>query len=171
VSRRSSFNRTALPGRGPVGPPCPRSKSVAGAAPGYKTPISPHSSSLSYLAVMVVTRSPYTGCSRKLVLAFDIGTTSSGISYALLDPGSVPQIRSAGRWPKTLPISFTFPMTNLWSRLSNDHRVVYFEIPSALLYDDDGSFRGVKDTVDDDEDEVLHEVRWWDSPTYATYRC
>jgi len=37
-------------------------------------------------------RSPYRGTSRKLVLAFDIGTTYSGAAYAFLDPGEVPQI-------------------------------------------------------------------------------
>lgn len=37
-------------------------------------------------------RAPYNGTSRKLVLAFDIGTTYSGVAYAFLDPGAVPQI-------------------------------------------------------------------------------
>ena len=41
---------------------------------------------------MVITRSPYSGSSRKLVLAFDIGTTYSGVCYAFLDPGLVPEI-------------------------------------------------------------------------------
>jgi hypothetical protein len=46
---------------------------------------------------MTVTRSAYTGPSIKLVLAFDIGTTYSGVSYALLDPGFVPEIKSVVR--------------------------------------------------------------------------
>ena len=37
---------------------------------------------------------PYEGTSRKLVLAFDIGTTYSGAAYAFLDPGEVPEIGS-----------------------------------------------------------------------------
>ena len=41
-----------------------------------------------------MTRSPYNGPSRKLVLAFDIGTTYSGAAYAFLDPGEIPQINS-----------------------------------------------------------------------------
>ena len=41
-----------------------------------------------------MTRAPYTGTSRKLVLAFDIGTTFSGAAYALLDPGFPPDILS-----------------------------------------------------------------------------
>jgi len=54
-------------------------------------------SSLSYLVVMAITRSPYKGRTRKLVLAFDIGTTYSGVSYVLLDPGLVPEVQSVGR--------------------------------------------------------------------------
>ena len=51
----------------------------------------------SYLAAMAITRSPYKGTSRKLVLAFDMGTTYSGVAYALLDPGLIPEIKSVGR--------------------------------------------------------------------------
>lgn len=40
-----------------------------------------------------ITRSPYNGSSRKLVLAMDIGTTHSGVCYAFLEPGVVPQIK------------------------------------------------------------------------------
>lgn len=59
------------------------------------------------------TRSPYTGACRKLVLAFDVGTTYSGISYrysstsiitssitfpcSILDPGQVPEIKGITR--------------------------------------------------------------------------
>ena len=39
-----------------------------------------------------MTRTPYNGSSRKLVLAFDTGTTYSGAAYAFLDPGEVPKI-------------------------------------------------------------------------------
>jgi len=42
-------------------------------------------------------RGAYAGDKRTLVLAFDIGTTFSGISYALLDPGQVPKINSVAR--------------------------------------------------------------------------
>ena len=39
-------------------------------------------------------RSPYNGTDRKLVLAFDIGTTYSGAAYASLDPREVPEVCS-----------------------------------------------------------------------------
>ncbi|KAG5718636.1 Heat shock 70 kDa protein 12B [Termitomyces sp. T112] len=48
---------------------------------------------------MASTRSAYTGPSRRLVLAFDVGTTFSGISYSILDPGQVPEIRSVTKYP------------------------------------------------------------------------
>lgn len=40
---------------------------------------------------------PYKGTTRKLVLAFDVGTTFSGIGYAILDPGEVPKIQGVTR--------------------------------------------------------------------------
>ncbi|CAA7263111.1 unnamed protein product [Cyclocybe aegerita] len=45
------------------------------------------------------TRPPYKGTRRKLVLAFDVGTTYSGISYSILDPGRVPEVKGVTRFP------------------------------------------------------------------------
>ena len=42
-------------------------------------------------------RARYSGPSRKLVVALDIGTTFSGAAYSLLDPGEIPQIQSVTR--------------------------------------------------------------------------
>jgi hypothetical protein len=42
-------------------------------------------------------RPPYRGPKRRLVLAFDLGTTYSGASYVLLDPGKSPVIHSVTR--------------------------------------------------------------------------
>ena len=39
-----------------------------------------------------MTRTAYSGTTRKLVIAFDIGTTFSGAAYAFLDPDQVPEI-------------------------------------------------------------------------------
>ena len=47
--------------------------------------------------IMDTARPRYSGLSRKLVVALDIGTTFSGAAYALLDPGEVPQIQSVTR--------------------------------------------------------------------------
>ena len=43
------------------------------------------------------TRKPYTGQTRSLVLALDIGTTFSVVSYAILEPGEVPKIHGVTR--------------------------------------------------------------------------
>lgn len=45
----------------------------------------------------MLTRQPYRGLVRKLVLAFDVGTTYSGVSYAILDPGEVPKTLGVNR--------------------------------------------------------------------------
>ena len=45
----------------------------------------------------MISRQPYHGARRKLVLAFDVGTTYSGISYSILDPGEVPEIKGVTR--------------------------------------------------------------------------
>ncbi|KAF9496734.1 hypothetical protein BDN71DRAFT_1482148 [Pleurotus eryngii] len=44
-------------------------------------------------------RKPYSGSSRSLVIAFDVGTTFSGVSYAILEPGEVPKIHGVTRFP------------------------------------------------------------------------
>ncbi|KZV73010.1 hypothetical protein PENSPDRAFT_323910 [Peniophora sp. CONT] len=45
------------------------------------------------------TRKPYNGTRRALVLAFDVGTTFSGVSYAILEPGEIPKIHGVTRFP------------------------------------------------------------------------
>ncbi|KAI0313393.1 hypothetical protein OF83DRAFT_1175706 [Amylostereum chailletii] len=47
----------------------------------------------------MATRKPFHGLKRGLVIAIDLGTTYSGISYAILDPGHVPEIRPVTRYP------------------------------------------------------------------------
>ena len=37
-------------------------------------------------------RKPYTGQKKAIVIAIDVGTLFSGVSYALLDPGKIPKI-------------------------------------------------------------------------------
>uniref|UniRef100_A0A8H7Y427 Uncharacterized protein n=1 Tax=Psilocybe cubensis TaxID=181762 RepID=A0A8H7Y427_PSICU len=70
-------------------------------------------------------RSAYKGTRRRLVLAFDIGTTYSGISYSILDPGQVPQIKGVTR----------FPAHELISGAS--------KIPTIIYYDQQGKVRAV----------------------------
>ena len=42
-------------------------------------------------------RKPYIGQTRSLVIAVDVGTTFSGVSYAILEPGEVPKIHGVTR--------------------------------------------------------------------------
>lgn len=43
-------------------------------------------------------RKPHQGAGRSLVIALDIGTTFSGVSYAILEPGEVPKIHGVTRY-------------------------------------------------------------------------
>ncbi|KAJ2917958.1 hypothetical protein MD484_g2425, partial [Candolleomyces efflorescens] len=74
---------------------------------------------------MSIKSAPYPGPRRKLVLAFDIGTTYSGISYSILDPGQVPEIKSVNRFP--------------------GHEQIRGEskIPTMIYYDNTGAVRAV----------------------------
>lgn len=45
----------------------------------------------------MITLSPYKGSKRQLVLGIDVGTTFSGMSYAVLVPGQVPKIDTIRR--------------------------------------------------------------------------
>ncbi|PFH47738.1 hypothetical protein AMATHDRAFT_151443 [Amanita thiersii Skay4041] len=45
------------------------------------------------------TRKPYDGDKRKLVISIDIGTTFSGVSYTLLEPGQPSQIQGVTQYP------------------------------------------------------------------------
>ncbi|KAJ3512906.1 hypothetical protein NMY22_g15199 [Coprinellus aureogranulatus] len=67
------------------------------------------------------TREPYKGSRRKLVLAFDVGTTYSGISYTILDPGHVPEIKGVTRFPAHEQISGAS------------------KIPTVIYYDKEGN--------------------------------
>jgi len=60
--------------------------------------------------------------------------------------------------PASLPKGHRSPLT-LRYRFLNNHGVGSFKIPSVLYYDHDGSFRGVKGTLNNDEAEDLHEVQ------------
>lgn len=66
------------------------------------------------------TRKPYGGSSRALIIALDVGTTFSGVSYALLEPGEVPKIHGVTRFP------------------GQEHVAGNSKIPSIMYYDKHG---------------------------------
>ena len=108
---------------------------------------------------MAEPRARYSGSSRKLVVAFDIGTTFSGAAYAFLDPGQVPQIRSVTR-----PV---LPRSLIWQQgVTNNHRYLNnpnpgsAKIPSVLYYDRNGNFRGVENGDDSYDSDEFVRIRW-----------
>lgn len=94
-------------------------------------------------------REPYAGTARKLVLAFDVGTTYSGISYSILDPGEPPVINDVTRFPAT-------------DRVGGNSK-----IPTIVYYDREGnprSFGGEalqEATLERAEEEEWVKSEWW----------
>jgi hypothetical protein len=69
------------------------------------------------------TRKPYGGTTRSLVVALDVGTTFSGVSYAILEPGEVPKIHGVTRFP------------------GQEHVAGNSKIPSVMYYDRHGKLK------------------------------
>ncbi|KAG2097232.1 uncharacterized protein F5147DRAFT_816648, partial [Suillus discolor] len=94
-------------------------------------------------------RQPYRGPVRKLVLAFDVGTTYSSISYCILQPGKVPKIEPVVRYP------------------AQEHSGGYSKIPSILYYDSNGTARAIgaetlqEHIIDRAEDDGWITVEWF----------
>ncbi|KAG0702791.1 hypothetical protein DFH29DRAFT_804384 [Suillus ampliporus] len=94
-------------------------------------------------------REPYKGLTRKLVLAFDVGTTFSGVSYCILDPGEVPVIRGVARYP------------------AQEHVGGGSKIPSIVYYDLQGEVRAVgaealqEHVIEQAEDEGWVRLERW----------
>ncbi|KAF8959231.1 hypothetical protein BDZ97DRAFT_1906233 [Flammula alnicola] len=84
-------------------------------------------------------RSAFRGPRRKLVLAFDVGTTYSGISYSVLDPGQVPEIKGITRFP------------------AHEHISGASKIPTIIYYDRNGK-EGIYETA---EDEHWVKAEWF----------
>ncbi|ESK90551.1 hypothetical protein Moror_4287 [Moniliophthora roreri MCA 2997] len=91
---------------------------------------------------------PYKGKKRKLILAIDIGTTYSGVSFCLLEPGLVPEISFVTRYPGQLH--------------GGDGKVQSF-----VFYDRDGNVKaaGAEATQDEVEREAEDNswmlAEWW----------
>lgn len=94
-------------------------------------------------------RAAHGGFSRKLVIAFDIGTTFSGISYSILDPGHTPKIQGVTRFPAQEQINGSS------------------KIPTVLYYSTDGQVRAVgaeamsEGIYEQAEDEGWIKVEWF----------
>lgn len=99
---------------------------------------------------MPATRLPHAGLSRELVMALDIGTSYSGVSFCLLDPGSVPQIQGVTRFP------------------ADEHLAGNSKIPSLIYYDKKGLMKaaGAEALLDSNikkaEEEGWELLQWYD---------
>ena len=132
------------------------------------------------------TRSIYLRSRRKLVLAFDIGTTYSGISFrylrissrirvpnrwsqsnhSVLDPGQVPEIKGVTR---SLAIYFGIVIRSSYFGCrfpAQEHVSGGFKIPTVIYYDLSGKVRvvgaealkkGIREVA---EDENWVKVEW-----------
>ncbi|KAJ3798083.1 hypothetical protein GGU11DRAFT_782338 [Lentinula aff. detonsa] len=93
-------------------------------------------------------RKPFSGTQQGLVLAIDIGTTYSGCSFSVLDPGVVPEIKGVTSFPAHPPSGAS-------------------KIPSVLYYDSVGVLRAVgaetllESTIEQAEDEQWTKVEWF----------
>ncbi|TEB26609.1 hypothetical protein FA13DRAFT_1795529 [Coprinellus micaceus] len=91
----------------------------------------------------------YRGLSRKLVVAFDLGTTFSGVSYSILDPGDTPEVRGVTRFPGHEQVSGGS------------------KIPTIVYYDRDGNVRAVgaealqSDNIDKAKAEDWQKAEWF----------
>ncbi|PIL34593.1 hypothetical protein GSI_03372 [Ganoderma sinense ZZ0214-1] len=91
----------------------------------------------------------YRGLVRKLVVGIDVGTTFSGVSYAILDPGEVPSIHTITRYP------------------GQENEAGNCKIPSILYYRQDGTLHSAgaeaavpgMELVVEDEDLIF--VEWF----------
>ncbi|KAL0574098.1 hypothetical protein V5O48_007857 [Marasmius crinis-equi] len=94
-------------------------------------------------------RKPYSGLVRKLVIAFDIGTTYSGASYAVLDPGLPPIIEGVTKFPAQ-------------GKAGGDSK-----IPSVIYYDRNGQVQAIgAEAIQDSfiekaEEEEYTAVEWF----------
>ncbi|KAF8550552.1 hypothetical protein OG21DRAFT_1478486 [Imleria badia] len=98
----------------------------------------------------MLARQPYYG-PRKLVLAFDVGTTYSGISYCILQPGQVPDIRGVTKQ--------VFP--------GQTEGRGNAKVPSILYYDAWGNVKAAgsealsMNVVNDAEENGWTKAEWW----------
>ncbi|KAI0315439.1 hypothetical protein OF83DRAFT_1173836, partial [Amylostereum chailletii] len=96
-------------------------------------------------------REPYRGTKRRLVLAFDLGTTFSGISYAVLDPGIVPKIHTVMRYP------------GQETRDSKVQTVIYYDVDGKVVATGAEQPPAGDDSDEEDEwqDIQPHKLEWF----------
>lgn len=115
---------------------------------------------------METPRKPYSGIYRKLVLAFDIGTTYSGISYSVLDPGQIPEIKGVTRYCDSQSLLLSQSWRNHIYRFPAQMAGGDLKIPSILYYDRQGNLKAIgaeaaqPSIADQAEDKGWVKVEW-----------
>ncbi len=114
-------------------------------------------------------RKPYNGSRRKLVIAFDIGTTYSGVSFSILDPGIPPVIQGVHKY--VLSLNFLWRVVLLLCgvyRFPAQQEVGgSAKIPSVIYYDNEGNVRAIGAEAvdnafqDEAEDEGYIKAEWY----------
>ena len=101
----------------------------------------------------------YNGSKRRLVIAFDVGTTFSGVSYCILEPGEVPKTFSVTRCVNqhqerpALTKGSSYP--------GQEHDSGSSKIPSILFYDREGKCRAAgAEALLDGTAERAEDERW-----------
>ncbi|KAG2130299.1 uncharacterized protein EDB93DRAFT_1255970 [Suillus bovinus] len=89
------------------------------------------------------TRKVYGGSSRALIIAFDVGTTFSGVSYALLEPGEVPKINGVTCFP------------------GQEHVASNSKIPSVMYYNKHGRVMAAGAETDNASITIQAETGEW----------
>ncbi|KAJ6580173.1 hypothetical protein DFH09DRAFT_325777 [Mycena vulgaris] len=93
-------------------------------------------------------RTPYSGA-RRLVIGFDVGTTFSGISYSILEPGKVPIIKAITRFP------------------GQEHVGGDSKVPTSIFYDRGGIPRAegaatmLGESLEQAQDEDWEHAQWF----------
>ena len=98
--------------------------------------------------------SPYRGEKKALVISIDVGTTYSGMSYAILDPGEIPEIKPVLR--------YVSDATSI--RPSGSHREIRYpgrenapndyRVPTVVCYRPNGTVHACGAEAEDLEDDV-----------------
>ncbi|KIJ67005.1 hypothetical protein HYDPIDRAFT_85209 [Hydnomerulius pinastri MD-312] len=88
-------------------------------------------------------RKPYAGSTRSLIIALDVGTTFSGVSYAILEPGEIPKIYGVTRFP------------------GQEHVAGNSKIPSVLYYDRNGKVMAAGAEADNASIASQAEDEYW----------
>ena len=161
----------------------------------HRTPSSsyPALSDLPCLFIIIMSsRPPYKGSRRRLVMAFDVGTTFSGISYryigqfptlfrsfircscSILDPGQVPEVKGVTRYF----IQFTIRMNLKALRFpAQEHSSGSSKIPTIVYYDKQGTIRAIgaeaasEGIFEQAEDGDWYKVEWYGNWSVVLFGC